>query len=233
MQRILDNIYTFSNLLVGRVYAIKDTDGWTLIDAGLKLAAPRILAQLKTAGVAATDVKRILITHGHIDHVGGLPDLRAVSSAAVLCGADERAYVEGKQSIAQPQRGDVPPLARLMMPPKPQTMAGTPVTRVLQDGEVLPEVLGGLQAVATPGHSPGHMSYWQPTLGVLFTGDVIMRTPGLRLPFAGFTTDMAQNVLSIQRIAALEPKLLLFGHGTPMHNAAPKLKLFAGQVSQN
>jgi glyoxylase-like metal-dependent hydrolase (beta-lactamase superfamily II) len=232
MQRILDNIYCFSNLIVGRVYAVHDADGWTLIDAGLKLAAPRILAQLKTAGIAATDVKRILITHGHIDHVGGLPDLRAVSSAAVLCGADERVYVEGKQPIVQPQRGDVPPLARLMMPPKPQTMAGTPVTRVLQDGEVLSEVLGGLQAVATPGHSPGHMCYWQPALGVLFTGDVIMRilAPEFRLPFAGFTTDMAQNVRSIQRIAALEPKLLLFGHGTPMHNAAPALKAFAATL---
>jgi glyoxylase-like metal-dependent hydrolase (beta-lactamase superfamily II) len=54
--------------------------------------------------------------------------------------------------------------------------------------------------------------------------------PGLRLPFAGFTTDMRQNRRSIQRIAALEPQLLLFGHGVPMHDAAPTLKAFASKL---
>lgn len=232
MQKIIDNVYCFSNLLVGRVYSIKDADGWTIIDAGLKFAVPRVLAQLKQAGYSATDVKRILVTHAHPDHVGGLPDLRAVTGAAVICSAYERPYVEGKKPVVQPSRSDVPPLARMMMPNKPTTMNGVAVARVLQDGDTLPEVLGGLQAVATPGHSPGHMSFWHPTLKVLFTGDVVMHilAPGLRLPFAGFTTDMRQNKRSVQRIAALEPELLLFGHGVPMRDAAPKLKAFASKL---
>ena len=232
MQKLLENVYCFSNLLVGRVYAIKDADGWTIIDAGLKLAVPRILAQLKRAGYAATDVKRILITHAHPDHVGGLPDLRSVTGAAVICSAFERPYVEGKKPVVQPNRNDVPPLARMMLSSKPTAMKGTPVARVLKEGDTLPEVLGGLQAVATPGHSPGHMSFWHPTLKVLFIGDVVMRilAPGLRLPFAGFTTDMKQNKRSVQHIAALEPELLLFGHGVPMHDAAPKLKAFASKL---
>jgi glyoxylase-like metal-dependent hydrolase (beta-lactamase superfamily II) len=232
MQKILENVYCFSNLLVGRVYAIKDADGWTIIDAGLSLAVPRILAQLKRAGYSATDVKRILVTHAHVDHVGGLPALYEATKAQVICSAFERPYVEGKKPLVQPNRNDVPPLARMMMPSKPPSMAGTPVARVLKEGDVLPEVLGGLQAVATPGHSPGHMSYWHPALKVLFTGDVVMRilAPGLRLPFAGFTSDMKQNKRSIQHIAALEPELLLFGHGVSMHDAAPKLKAFAGKL---
>ncbi len=232
MKKILDNVYCFSNLLVGRVYAIKDADGWTIIDAGLRLAVPRILGQIKQAGYAATDIKRILVTHAHPDHVGGLPDLRAVSGAAVICSAEERPFVEGERALVSPNREDVPPLARMMMSGKPTAMPGTSVARVLQEGDVLPEVLGGLQAVATPGHSPGHMSFWHPAHKLLFTGDAVMRilAPGLRLPFAGFTSDMAQAKRSVKHIAALEPELLLFGHGVPMHGAAPTLKAFADKL---
>jgi glyoxylase-like metal-dependent hydrolase (beta-lactamase superfamily II) len=230
MQKIIENVYTFTGLLVGRVYCITDADGLTIIDAGLALAVPRILAQLREAGFAPGDVKRILITHAHPDHIGGLPALQAATGAEVICSAVERPFTEGTQKLVPPAREDLPPLARMMLPRESQALPGTPVTRTLEPDEVLPEVLGGLQAVATPGHSPGHTSFWQPALRLLFSGDVVLRVPGLRLPFAAFTSDMAQSKRSLQKVASLEPSLVLFGHGVPMHNAAPVLKAFAQRV---
>jgi glyoxylase-like metal-dependent hydrolase (beta-lactamase superfamily II) len=228
MHKITDNLYTFTNLLFGRVYCITDPDGLTIIDAGLKLAAKRILRQLKRAGYAPTDVKRILITHGHYDHIGGLPALKAATGAQVIASAYERTYVEGKKGAPLPKRETLPPLARLMQRGAEKPEPGTPVDRTLTDGDLLAEVFGGLRAVATPGHSPGHMSFWQPERRILITGDVVMRTPWLRLPYAAYTPDMAQNKRSLKHVAELGAEIICFGHGVPLtKDAAARLRAFA------
>jgi glyoxylase-like metal-dependent hydrolase (beta-lactamase superfamily II) len=230
VQKIADNLFCFSNLLAGRVYCIIDSDGLTLIDTGLTLAVGMILSQLKRAGYTPTDVKRILITHGHLDHIGGLPALKATTGAQVVTSEDERPYVEGKFPAPLPARENLPPLAQMMHPGKKGPELGTPVDRTVVDGEVLDEVFSGLQVVATPGHSPGHVSYWQPERRILFTGDVVMRLPGLRLPYAAFTPDMAQSKRSLQRVAALNAQIICFGHGVPMtQDAATRLRAFAAR----
>ncbi|MDX2141163.1 MAG: MBL fold metallo-hydrolase [Chloroflexota bacterium] len=231
MHKITDHLYTFTNLLVGRVYCITDSDGLTIIDAGLGLAAKRIVSQLKRAGYAATDVKRILITHGHLDHIGGLPALKEATGAQVIASAYERPFVEGKTGVPLPKRDTLPPLARLMHPGKETPEPGTQVDRTVTDGDLLPEVFGGLRAIATPGHSPGHMSFWQPERRILITGDVVMRTPWLRLPFAAFTSDMAQSKRSLKHIAELGAEIVCFGHGVPLRrDATARLKAFAERV---
>ncbi len=230
MKQIIPGLYTFSGLLVGRVYLIEDPDGLTLIDASLASAAPKILRQLTTLGRKPGDVKRILITHAHPDHVGGLPALKQATGAQVICSAVERPFTEGKTEVPRAPAESLSPLTRRMLPP-PTTLPGTPVDRTLQDGEWLPEVMGGLQAVLTPGHAPGHTVYWQPQKGVVFCGDVIMRLPGLRLPFAAFTVDMAENKRSIQKVVRLQPKMVCFGHGNPLlQNATETLRAFAQKV---
>jgi glyoxylase-like metal-dependent hydrolase (beta-lactamase superfamily II) len=105
------------------------------------------------------------------------------------------------------------------------------VDREVQDGETLPEVLGGLTVVATPGHAPGHLAFWQPALRLLFCGDVIFRLPNLRLPYSFFTVDMEENKRSIRRVAALEPAIVCFGHGRPLRqNTAAAIHAFAQKV---
>ena len=73
MQSITSGVRAFTGLLVGRVYLIEDADGLSLVDTGLGLTANKIITQLRQLGRSPTDVKRILITHAHPDHVGGLP----------------------------------------------------------------------------------------------------------------------------------------------------------------
>lgn len=227
MKQIIPGLYTFSGLLVGRVYLIEDPDGLTIIDASLASATPKILRQLASMGRKPSEVKRILITHAHPDHVGGLPALKQATGAEVICSVGERPFVEGAAEIPRAAEDSLSPLARRMLPP-PTTMPGTPVARTLEDGAWLPEVMGGLQAIATPGHAPGHMAYWQPQKRIVFCGDVIMRLPRLRLPFAAFTVDMAENKRSIQKIVQLRPDIVCFGHGKPvMQRATEVLQAFA------
>jgi len=211
----------------------EDADGGvSIIDAGLKLATDRILRQLAASGRQPTDVKRIIITHAHPDHVGGLPSLQAATGAEVIASFVERPYVEGKAPMVTPPKDKLRGIARMMSPSKPPTLAGTPVDRDVADGEMIPETFGGMQVIFTPGHSPGHISLWQPQKRVLITGDVVMKFPvrGWSLPFSGFTPDMDEDRRSVQRIAALEPLIVCFGHGTPItENAAAQLKAFAAK----
>lgn len=196
MQQIIPGVYTFTGLMAGRVYAIQDADGLTLIDTGIASAGAKILKQLAAAGHQPSDVKRILLTHAHPDHVGSLPYLKEKTGAQIITSTQEAEVVEGKIAIPRPDRFPRPPETRL---------TPTPVDRILSDGETLSEVMGGLQALSTPGHAPGHLAFWHPDKKLLFCGDTIFRIPtsNMRLPFAMLTVDMAQNIRSIGRLVEL------------------------------
>ncbi len=223
MQQIIPGLYTFAGLRVGRVYLVEDKDGFTLVDASIPPMGNKIIKQLAKAGHQPSAVKRILITHAHPDHVGGLPALQEKTGAEVMASALEAEVIEGKTAV--PRRATNP------RPPHTQ-YPGTPVNRILADGDVINEAMGGLQVIVTPGHAPGHIAYWQPEKKVLFCGDTIFRIPrNMRLPFAMLTVDMAENIRSIGRLAHLNPDLICFGHGQPLaRNAAATLREFAQKV---
>lgn len=223
MKQIVPKLYTLTGMVMGRVYLIEGADSLTIIDAALAFSVPAILKQ--TAQFADKPVKRILITHGHPDHIGGLPALKQATGAELIFSEIERPYIEGTQPLPRPP-------GRLPMPQ--QTLPGTPVDRVVNEGDVIDTGIGDLHVVFTPGHAPGHISFWQPEQRILFTGDTMMHLLGrLRLPVPLFTLDMDENRRSVQKLADLEPAVLCFGHGTPItQGAAETLRAFAQRVSQ-
>ena len=230
LRKIAPGLYTFTGLVLGRVYLIVDPDGLTIIDTALPWAAGEIIRQLVAAGRRPAEVKRILVTHGHPDHAGGLPRLKTITGAQVIASAAERAVIEGKAPVGH--RPPVRPSAmrRLAWPPQ-VTLRGTTVDRVVGDGETLTEVMGGLRVIATPGHTPGHISFWQPDRRVLFCGDVIAASLGMRLPSPTWTVDMDENRRSIKRLAALDASIVCFGHGSPLvQDTARRLRTFARRV---
>jgi glyoxylase-like metal-dependent hydrolase (beta-lactamase superfamily II) len=95
--------------------------------------------------------------------------------------------------------------------------------------------VAGFTVLDTPGHSAGHVSYWRESDRTLICGDVftnmnfITGIPGLHEPPEMFTPDPARNRESMRRLAALEPKLVCFGHGPPLRDPA-KLRAFASTL---
>jgi glyoxylase-like metal-dependent hydrolase (beta-lactamase superfamily II) len=231
MKRIIPGLYGFTGLVLGRVYAIEDPDGLTLVDTGILHAPYQILRQLKAAGREPRDIKRILVTHAHPDHIGGLWKLHALTGARVIASTIERPVIEGTAPIARRPLASLSYANRLVRPPR-VWLRGTPVEQGVEDSDVLAEVMGGLMVVATPGHTPGHVSFWQPQKRILFCGDVIAASLGLRLPSPTWTVDMAENRRSVARIAELDAQLVCFGHGEPLRrDTAETIRAFARKVA--
>jgi glyoxylase-like metal-dependent hydrolase (beta-lactamase superfamily II) len=205
MIQVTEWVYNFTGLTVGRVYLIDDGDALALVDTSLPGSAKKIAAQIEGLGRRIEDVTRILITHEHMDHIGGLPDLKVMSGAEVIASAAAKAEIERQLDVA--------------------------VDRVIADGEMIEGLLGGLQVIATPGHAPGHVSFWQAERRLLFTGDMALNLVGLTRALPIVTPDPALNNRSIQRAAALEPEVICFGHGAPIvERAAERLRALAARV---
>lgn len=187
--------------------------GDLLVDTGTRMSGRKILGALTGHPVSA-----IVITHSHSDHVGSARQLAAALDVPVWAG--ERDVAEVESGAPEPPAHNPLPagLARALV-----KFPGVSVARPLHEGD---EVGGGFVVLDTPGHSNGHISLWREADRTLVCGDVVntmnlvTTKPGLQEPPALFTTDIAVNRESIRRIAALEPKLLLAGHGPAVHGPA-------------
>lgn len=222
--------------LTGRVYLVLGAGPPTLVDTGSRRpeSVGQILAGIEALSaefgesVRLEDVGRILITHGHIDHVGGLgaiwPKCRAEVAiheldCRALTAGHERAVLGQRKLKAFLEYTGVEPHRREMLleaygfsnePPK-----DIPVGRTLVDGEEL----DGIRVVHTPGHSPGHACF---AIGdVLLSGDhVLSRTLSQQWPEA-FTPylGLGHYLDSLDRLEASgEYAMVLPGHEAPIED---------------
>jgi glyoxylase-like metal-dependent hydrolase (beta-lactamase superfamily II) len=219
---ILPNILLIPNVIANS-YLLIDADGLTLIDAGLPGSHRKVLRFLSSLGFAPKDLKRILITHADYDHVGGLAALKNASCATIFASRFEaQAMAEGHASRpVKPRRKIIKLIYNLMaslFKPAPVKADG-----FLAEGQILP-VLGGLQVVETPGHTPGHVSFFLPSAGVLFCGDsIVSEKNGLRGSGGANTWDQEKADGSVRKQATLGVRMLCSGHGPVVLNAVGKI----------
>ncbi len=109
MKEVVAGVYTFEGLMVGRVYLLEGGEGLTLIDTSIGSAGKKILKQLQAAGHQPKDVKHIIITHAHPDHVGSLKMLKEATGATVIASAFEKPVIAGEMAIPRPASGLRPP----------------------------------------------------------------------------------------------------------------------------
>jgi glyoxylase-like metal-dependent hydrolase (beta-lactamase superfamily II) len=191
------------------VFALIDDDGQvTLVDAGVRRSPPRILQALAEIGSAAQEVTRILVTHSHADHVGGLGRVVEQTGADVAAHIDDADDVRlGRGAPLDPSA----PLARLRS--RNVGSDATPVETELHDGDVLP-VAGGVRVIHTPGHTPGHVSLLHEPTGTLITGDAIWNMNARRTwPVMAFCSDGALSQQTANRLGELEYSTAAFTHG--------------------
>lgn len=198
-------------------FALIDDDGSvTLVDCGLKRAPARIVAGLRAIGRHPGDVTRIVLTHAHSDHAGGAADLAARTGAPVAVHEADAGFAEA---------GQPPPFERsLLVGRLMNRLPGggfppVPVGERLTDGQLL-DVAGGLRVVATPGHTPGHVSLLHEPTRTLVTGDALFNVRQLRYSPRPLCTDFRLNERTAHVLGELDYDRVAFTHGTEIIDGA-------------
>lgn len=195
--------------------------GDVLFDAGTRRAGKRILGQVQG--------RRLIghaLTHAHADHQGSSHLVCTTLGLPLWCGENDADAMEQGTILAGMPRHPANRLAARFWTGPPH-----PVARRLRDDDEV----GGFTVIETPGHSPGHVAYWRASDRVLIAGDVLNNMDvdtgirGLREPKRRFTTDPERNRASIRTLAALQPELVVFGHGPPLRDPE-RLSAFAAAL---
>lgn len=203
--RIFANVYDIGSCGI-TVLLITGPKGHILIDAATAQAVPSIIANIERLGLRPTDVRYLLTTHEHVDHVGGLHAIQQRTGATLIASAAARPMLEnGTPASDDPQRGSIP------------DFAGARVGRIVRDGETI--ALGSLRLTAhlTPGHSPGGTSWsWTACAGKscrrIVYADSLSAVSADAYRFADYPAYVARLRATIAKVAALRCDLLITPH---------------------
>jgi glyoxylase-like metal-dependent hydrolase (beta-lactamase superfamily II) len=188
--------------------AVADPDGGlTLVDAGLavKLSRARLVAGLRSIGAGPADVRRVVVSHAHPDHTGGLAALVERTGAEVHVHEREAVYLRDGRT-PRTTRGTT------------RSFAAVTPTHEFRDGDRLP---GGLRVVHVPGHSPGHVALLHEATGVLLPGDAVVNLAGVRYAPGFLCTDPGRNRdNAADRLGDLDYEIVAFAHGKELRRNA-------------
>ncbi|HEU4753039.1 MAG TPA: MBL fold metallo-hydrolase [Armatimonadota bacterium] len=213
--------------------------GWVLVDAGVMGTTGLILGAAEERFGRDARPAAILLTHGHFDHVGALEELAERWDAPVYAHTLEHPYLNGSASYPPPDPsvggGMMSALSRFY--PRGPVNVGRRLAALPADGSV-PE-MAGWRWVHTPGHTPGHVSFWREADRMLLAGDAFITTrqesaysvatqkPEMHGPPQYYTQDWEKARASVERLAALEPETAVTGHGPAMRGPAMRAALHA------
>jgi glyoxylase-like metal-dependent hydrolase (beta-lactamase superfamily II) len=221
------------------VYLVQSDEAWVLIDAGWASDAARILAAAESLFGADTPAA-ILLTHAHPDHAGSARELARAWGATVYVHPAELAIARGDFAAMGEFAGPIDrwlvlPLMRAMGRRRREAMiARSSLAGVVQpfDPEAGVPGLPDWTCIQTPGHTPGHVSFFRPADRVVITGDalvtmrlnspsgLLLGRPGLSGPprYTSWKWSLART--SIATISRLEPSVVASGHGLPLRDNA-------------
>lgn len=225
---IAPGIHRIGDTSTVNAYLVEESAGVTLVDAGVPGLYRDLPAELASMGRTMADIRSLLLTHGHTDHIGFAERLRT----------DRQVPVWVHEADAALARGEVPNPAKGYGQVRPGPLIGFLWYTLLRGGLRTPhlgevatfgdaatlDVPGSPRVILTPGHTPGSAALHFEAHGALFVGDAFATyavTTGRRGPqVAPFTADPAEAVASLESIENIGADLLLPGHGDPWTQGA-------------
>jgi glyoxylase-like metal-dependent hydrolase (beta-lactamase superfamily II) len=233
VRRICHSLYVIP---VGPVntFLLDSPDGCVLIDTGFPKSENTILKAIQQLGKRPTDIRHIVLTHAHPDHIGGAARLRQATGAELFAHpADEAIMAQGAGfRPLYPAPGLKNRILFRLFIGRIDSVEPVRVDHLVNDVQVLP-IAGGIKAVHAPGHCAGQLALlWPQNGGVLFAADACANLFGLDLSVA--YEDFAEGKRSLNKLAELEFRIACFGHGKAiLHDAGERFKRIARSSPPN
>ena len=204
------------------------TDEFVLVDAGMPNSAQEIISVVENRFGENSRPKAIILTHGHFDHVGAIIELVEHWNAPVYAHEAEIPFLTGQKSYPEPDatvEGGMVAKMSPMFPNEPINL-GDNVKPLPTDGSV--PNMPGFKWIHTPGHTPGHVSFFRDSDRALIAGDafitvkqeylheVLTQEQEISGPPRYLTPDWKASKESVIKLAELKPAVAVTGHGKPM-----------------
>ncbi|MEO6546847.1 MAG: MBL fold metallo-hydrolase [Ferruginibacter sp.] len=226
-QEVWPDLYYYTNQIVNIVFAgSANSEKWVLIDAGMPHSGTKILEE--AADRFNSKPQAIILTHGHFDHVGGITKLIEEWKVPVYAHPLEFPYLTGKKDYPEPDTSvEGGMLAKISSIYPHKAIDISQVLMPLPTDGSLP-YLPGWRWIHTPGHSPGHVSFFRDSDRILIAGDafitvradsfykVLTQQKEVNGPPRYLTTDWQAAWDSVKALEALQPSIAITGHGTAM-----------------
>ena len=203
----------------------------TLIDAGMPWSPWTIRRRIRAIGRDPGEIERIICTHGHPDHIGGIPRLLSGrrDASVLMHPADIAGLAVGLRHALRRTDDGITRRGRLLdyLTPTPASL------EPIQDGDLIP-ALGGLRVIHTPGHTPGSICLYAEQHRLLFTGDVLQVIRG-RLTYANafFSHDIGLARRTLSRLAELDVETIALAHYPAWReNANDALRQLAAEAAR-
>lgn len=214
LKRVIESVHLVA-MGTANAYLIEGQDGLTLIDAGFPNKEAAVFGALRELGRSPDQLKHLILTHGHPDHIG--------SAAAIVRETGARTYMHpfdirlaetgGPFRPMTPAPGLLRQILCRVLYDHDERLAPVAIDQPLTDGETL-NIAGGIDVVHVPGHCEGQVALlWRPGR-MLFAADVFMNIMGLGDPL-GFE-DVKMGRASQRKLAGLSFDAVGFGHGNPV-----------------
>jgi glyoxylase-like metal-dependent hydrolase (beta-lactamase superfamily II) len=208
---VTPNITQLTRLRLVNAFLVREDDGFTLVDTTVGRGADSLIDAARSAG---GEIRRVALTHGHGDHVGSLDALRErLGSGVEVLMPELDARIHAGEKVVDGK-----------LPGQWPAIKTTPDVRLVAGDRV-----GSLEVVATPGHTPGHVSFLDTRDRTLIAGDVytsygraaVTNHFYWRFPLAAMATwDKAMDLESARTLRGLQPSILVVGHGPVVRDPA-------------
>lgn len=233
MREILPGFYQIDEVgSYGQAYLWEWEQGVTLIDLCLPGKHETILNTLRANGYPLHSVKRIILTHGDVDHIGRGMDMKRTTGATIVCHTVEKQLLEKPKKRPTANIGQVLFFKIGFLFPMYGSVRPVVPDELVVDGDTTPE---GFTVIHTPGHTPGHISLLHREKRLLIAGDALYTSGGHVKVSPGFVTADVKNAQrSVWKLAKKygdDFDTIVFGHGDPvLMNGGARVKALASQI---
>ena len=216
---IIPGVYFLDKVRGSNVYLLVDKC-LAIIDTGIPGNHTRIINFIRGLGRNPEELIHIILTHGHIDHIGSAVELQRATGAKIVVHKDELVSTPSGNYVLAPHPEEMHGWAERIMN-RHGMLKFSPTDIAVEDGQILP-YLGGLSIIHTPGHTRGSMCLLLEKSGVLFVGDTIINNKDRLSRPIPFHTDKNISEQSLLKITGYNFTICCFGHGPILKQDAYK-----------